>query len=141
VPDYRQVFVFRVTAYSCYRSNKAREPVEQICCVAASQDSPVSPQFDPNIQAVQQSNHEQRCSSETLIVISAQAEGIPVLYSVTPHFPPFRGGVFQRIIVICDPYVGPPRLAIDRFDVRPFIWENALDTIELVSFLDAAEGA
>jgi hypothetical protein len=35
----------------------------------------------------------------------------------------------------------PPRLAIDRFDVRQFIWENALDTIQLVSFLDAAEGA
>ena len=48
---------------------------------------------------------------------SAQAEGIPVL-SATPHSPPFRGDVFQRIIVICNPYVGPPRLAIDRFDVR-----------------------
>jgi len=70
-------------------------------------------------------------------VISAQAEGIPVLYSATSHFPLFRGDVFRRIIVICDPYIGPPRLAIDRFDVRQFIWENALNTIELVSFLDA----
>jgi hypothetical protein len=141
VPDYRQVFAFRVTACSYYRSNKARELVEQICCVAASSDSPGSPQFDPNIQAVQQSNHEQRCSPETLIVISAQAEGIPVLHSVTPHFPLFRSGVFQRIIVIYNPYVSPPRLAIDRFDVRQFICENALDAIELVSFLDTAEGA
>jgi hypothetical protein len=74
-------------------------------------------------------------------VISAQAEGIPVLYSVIPHFQPFRSDVFQRVIVICDPYVRPPRLAIDRFDIRQFIWENTLDTIELVSFLDAAEGA
>lgn len=40
MPDYRQVFVFRVTVYSYYRSNKAREPVEQIFCVVASPDSP-----------------------------------------------------------------------------------------------------
>lgn len=40
VPDYREVFAFRITEYSYYGSNKARESVEQICCVAASSDSP-----------------------------------------------------------------------------------------------------
>jgi hypothetical protein len=73
-------------------------------------------------------------------VISAQAEGIPVLYSVILHFPPFRDDVFQRVIVICNPYVSPPKLAIDDFDVRQLIWENALDTVKLISFFDAAEG-
>jgi hypothetical protein len=72
-------------------------------------------------------------------VILAQVEGIPVLYSVIPYLPPFRGDVFQSVIVICD--LCWPRLTIDRFDIRQFIWENVLDMIELVSFLDAVEGA
>jgi hypothetical protein len=76
VPDCRQVFAFRVTEYSYYRSNKAREPVQQICYVAASSDSP-SRLNSNNTQTVQQSNRKPKA----LIVTSAQAEGIPVLYS------------------------------------------------------------
>ena len=74
-------------------------------------------------------------------MISVPAEGILVLYSILPYFLPFHGDVFRGVIVICDLYVSQPRLAIDHSNVRQFIWENALDTIEFVSFLDAAEGA
>ena len=37
--------------------------------------------------------------------------------------------------------VALPRLAIDRFDLRQFLWENILDMVELVSFFDATERA
>jgi hypothetical protein len=35
--------------------------------------------------------------------------------------------------------LAPPRPAIDRFDLRQFMWENILDMVELVSFLDTAK--
>jgi hypothetical protein len=61
-----------------------------------------------------------------MIVTSAQAEGIPALYSVMPHFPLFRGDVFQRVIVIFDPYVGPVQ-ACNRSFQRPPIHMGVCD--------------
>jgi hypothetical protein len=73
-------------------------------------------------------------------VISAQVEGIPIFGN--PSFPTISAAMsFKESSSYVIHMLAPPRLAIDRFDIQQFIWENALDTIELVSFLDVAEGA
>jgi hypothetical protein len=72
-------------------------------------------------------------------VISAQAEGIPVLYSVIPHFLYSAAMSFKEPSSSVIQILATPRPAIDRFDIQRLIWENALNTIELVSFLDAVE--
>jgi hypothetical protein len=111
VPDSRQVFAFRVTEYSYYRSNKP----ESQCNKSATSQYPQSRLASTRIIHRPYSNPI--ANQGTDLDLSWGRRDSCFIF-VMPRFPLFRGDVFQRVIIICDPYVGPAH-AYNRSFRRP----------------------